>query len=197
MSKRKGANKANLEQTRARFLELAEKEFSTYGYANASTSRIVEQSGMARGSLYYHFKDKQDIFRAVYESVMIKMAAQIRETLDRISDPWEAFMKAAHMYFTVCVHPEKSRIFLIESQAALPYSERYLVISRTIRPVLTESLDRLSRAGHFDSKNKDMLAIFIFGALGESGRIINIMPNQQAVMDQFFKTFTWAMERLR
>lgn len=197
MSKRKGSNKENLEQTRALFLELAEQEFLEQGYAKASTTRIVENSGMARGSLYYHFKDKQDLFRAVYETVMVRIASQIHDKVDSLDDPWEGFMAAAHMYFEICAHPQDSRIFLIESQAALPYSERYVVVSRTIRPVLVESLDRLAAAGYFDGQNKDMLAIFVFGALGESGRIINVMPNRQLIMDRFFETFKWAMDRLR
>jgi AcrR family transcriptional regulator len=59
MGKKHGPNKENLEATRRIFLNIARKEFSTRGYYNASTAAIVEESGMARGSLYYHFGDKK------------------------------------------------------------------------------------------------------------------------------------------
>ena len=197
MSKRKGANKDNYEHTRLLFLDLATKEFSEHGFAKASTSRIVAASGMARGSLYYHYKDKQDLFRAVYENVMITLSCDISSTLKQIDDPWDAFMAASRHYFDICVDPVKSRIFLIESQAALPYAERHEVMSKTIRPVLTNCITRLVNDGHFDGKNKEMLAIFIYGALGESGRIINVLPNRTLVKEHFFETFQWAMEKMR
>ena len=66
MAKRPGANKDNYDETQSVFLALARLEFATYGYAKASTNRIVQQSGMARGSLYYHFKDKEDLFRSIW-----------------------------------------------------------------------------------------------------------------------------------
>lgn len=197
MAKRRGANKENLEHTRQIFLTLGEREFSDYGYINASTSRIVEASGMARGSLYYHFKDKQDLFRVVYRTVMERMATEMAHLITGIEDPWMAFMVACEHYFDICANPDKSRIFLIESQVALPYVERHDVISQTMRPVLTGCLHRLSEQGYFDSRNKELLAIFIFGALGESGRIINVLPNKSMVMEQFFETFCWAMEKMR
>lgn len=197
MAKRPGANKENLEQTRQKFLELAEKEFIEFGYMNASTTRIVEASGMARGSLYYHFKDKQDLFRAIYVNTLETTAQQLRKAIAQIQNPWDSFIVACEMYFEICMSPERSRIFLIESQIALPYAERHEIISATIRPVLTDCLKALADAGYFDGKNKEMLAIFIFGALGESGRIINVLPNKQMVMDQFFETFRWAMEKMR
>ena len=196
MAKRKGGNSKNLEQTRRLFLDLAEKEFSEHGYAGASTTRIVEASGMARGSLYYHFQDKQDIFRAVYVDIMERTSADLCSSLQSISDPWDSFVKACEEYFRICTSPDESRIFLIESQAALPYEERHQVIARTMRPVLTDSLSRLSANGYFDGRNKEMLAIFIFGALGESGRILNVLPNRNLAMRQFFETFTWAMKKL-
>jgi AcrR family transcriptional regulator len=197
MAKRKGANKDNLEQTRRAFLKHGEREFIMYGYMDASTTRIVEASGMARGSLYYHFKDKQDLFRAVYHDVMERTASHLSDTIRTIDDPWEAFIAAAKEYFDVCVEPEKSRIFLIESQVAIPYAERHEVISKTIRPVLTDTLARLCRAGYFDGRHKEMLSMFIFGALGEAGRMIHVLPNREMVMAQFFDTFRWAMEKMR
>ena len=196
MAKRKGANAANLEQTRRLFLDLAEQEFNTHGYANASTTRIVVASGMARGSLYYHFKDKQDVLRAVYVDMMERTSKDLEGALKSIEDPWDAFMCACEEYFRLCTSPDKNRIFLMESQTALPYDERHTVIARTLRPILTNSLSRLSAAGYFDGRNKEMLAIFIFGALGESGRILNAVPNRDLAMKQFFDTFLWAMKKL-
>jgi AcrR family transcriptional regulator len=50
---------------RARLLEAAALEFSSSSYADASLNRIIEQAGISKGSLYYYFDDKEDLFRAV------------------------------------------------------------------------------------------------------------------------------------
>ena len=69
MSKNIGPNKENFDKTNERFLAVARDEFANHGYAAASTNRMVQQSSMARGTLYYHFKDKRGIFAAVFKNL--------------------------------------------------------------------------------------------------------------------------------
>lgn len=197
MSKPKGRNKDNLEQTRALFLDLAEAEFTRYGYTRASTSRIIEASGMARGSLYYHFTDKQDVFRAVFERMMQRLVTSMADITAGFNDPWVGFMYAARHYFNVCIDSEQSRIYLIESQAALPLEERHKIIGNTLRPVMTKTIGRLIEAGYFKGQSKEMMTILIFGALSESGRVLNAVADRKRAGDQFFETFEWAMEKMR
>lgn len=197
MSKRKGKNKDNLEQTRALFLELGMDEFTRYGYTLASTSRIIEASGMARGSLYYHFKDKQDLFRAVFEKMMQDVAAEMTKIMDGHDDPWDALITATRHYFNLCLDTERSRIYLLESQAALPLEDRHMIINLTLRPVMSHLIGQMVEAGYFDKQNREMLVLLIFGALSESVRVLNAVPDRKKASDQFFKTFQWAMEKLR
>jgi len=43
-------------------INAAIEEFAEYGLENASTNRIVKNSGIAKGSFYQYFEDKQDVF---------------------------------------------------------------------------------------------------------------------------------------
>ena len=43
-------------------MNAAIEEFADYGLENASTNRIVKNSGIAKGSFYQYFEDKQDVF---------------------------------------------------------------------------------------------------------------------------------------
>jgi len=50
------------EEKRETIMNAAVEEFAEYGLENASTNRIVKNSGIAKGSFYQYFEDKQDIF---------------------------------------------------------------------------------------------------------------------------------------
>ena len=43
-------------------INAAINEFAEYGLENASTNRIVANSGISKGSFYQYFEDKQDVF---------------------------------------------------------------------------------------------------------------------------------------
>ncbi len=49
-------------EKRETILDAAVEEFAEYGLENASTNRIVKNSGIAKGSFYQYFEDKQDVF---------------------------------------------------------------------------------------------------------------------------------------
>ena len=50
------------EEKRETIMNAAVEEFVEYGLENASTNRIVKNSGIAKGSFYQYFEDKQDVF---------------------------------------------------------------------------------------------------------------------------------------
>lgn len=53
------------EERRTEILDVAERLFDTKGFDQTSTNDILNEIGIARGTLYYHFKSKEDILDAV------------------------------------------------------------------------------------------------------------------------------------
>lgn len=53
------------EERKNEILDIAEKLFCTKGFDNTSTNDILNEIGIARGTLYYHFKSKEDILDAM------------------------------------------------------------------------------------------------------------------------------------
>jgi AcrR family transcriptional regulator len=51
-----------LEEKRNTIINAAIEEFAEYGLENASTNRIVANSGISKGSFYQYFEDKRDVF---------------------------------------------------------------------------------------------------------------------------------------
>src|SRR5919112_423758 len=57
------------QEKRATIMNAAIEEFAEYGLENASTNRIVKNSGIAKGSFYQYFEDKQDVFMHMLEVI--------------------------------------------------------------------------------------------------------------------------------
>lgn len=65
---------------RNEILDVAEKLFGTKGYEATTTSDLLEELGIARGTLYYHFKSKEDILDAMIARMndsLVNQAARI------------------------------------------------------------------------------------------------------------------------
>jgi TetR/AcrR family acrAB operon transcriptional repressor len=57
--------KAEAALTRHRIVESARQVFSRAGVTNTSLEEIAQEAGVTRGAVYWHFRDKADLFRAV------------------------------------------------------------------------------------------------------------------------------------
>lgn len=59
-------------------LDVAERLFAAKGFDNTSTNDILEEIGIARGTLYYHFKSKEEILDAMIDRMIGQMLAQAK-----------------------------------------------------------------------------------------------------------------------
>ncbi|OEH85011.1 hypothetical protein BHU72_07435 [Desulfuribacillus stibiiarsenatis] len=56
--------------TKKRILQVAEKLFSEHGFDGTGVDKIAKAAGVNKGSLYYHFKDKNDIIESLFQKIM-------------------------------------------------------------------------------------------------------------------------------
>jgi AcrR family transcriptional regulator len=59
-------------------LDVAEELFVTKGYDKTSTNDILERVDIARGTLYYHFKSKENILNAIIERINLSLIAKAK-----------------------------------------------------------------------------------------------------------------------
>jgi TetR/AcrR family transcriptional regulator, acrAB operon repressor len=59
--------------TRHALLDAAERLFQAHGVAGTSLQAIAQAAGATRGAVYWHFKDKADLFNAMLERVTLPM----------------------------------------------------------------------------------------------------------------------------
>lgn len=75
--------KAEAAATREALIDAAEEMFMEHGVARTSLEQIARHAGMTRGAVYWHFKNKADLFRAMLERIRMPFEDLIRE----IDDP--------------------------------------------------------------------------------------------------------------
>jgi AcrR family transcriptional regulator len=66
--------RAQAEATREALLDAAEQEFLQRGVARTSLEHIARRAGVTRGAIYWHFRDKSDLFAAMLERVRLPFA---------------------------------------------------------------------------------------------------------------------------
>jgi TetR/AcrR family acrAB operon transcriptional repressor len=74
--------KAEAAATREALIDAAEEMFMEHGVARTSLEQIARHAGMTRGAVYWHFKNKADLFRAMLERIRMPFEDLIREVDD-------------------------------------------------------------------------------------------------------------------
>jgi AcrR family transcriptional regulator len=72
------------EDKRQRVVDAAIDEFAENSYQNAGINRIVDAAGIAKGSFYQYFADKEDLFRYLLEVTGEKKMKYLQNLLDNL-----------------------------------------------------------------------------------------------------------------
>lgn len=73
--------KAEAERTRLQIIEAARREFHTRGVARTTLEQIAAAAGVTRGAVYWHFRNKEDLFLAMRQNVFLPMVDGFNEAL--------------------------------------------------------------------------------------------------------------------
>jgi AcrR family transcriptional regulator len=65
--------------TKQKIFEAATKVVGKYGYAEASVARITEQAGVAQGTFYNHFVNRQELLDQLLPKIGVDMVRFIRD----------------------------------------------------------------------------------------------------------------------
>lgn len=74
------------QQTKRRILDAALAEFSTQGYAAASTNTICAAQDISKGIVYHYFDSKDGLFLACVDECFQRLTAYIRENMPQRDD---------------------------------------------------------------------------------------------------------------
>ncbi len=126
------------ESRREALLDTAAAMFAAKGYDGTSIRDIARAVGMLPGSMYYHFKSKEDLLLAVYRKGVARFEAAIAEALGQTaSEPWQAIEAACAAHLSTLLDGgDYARIVSPEFVRSFPPS---------MLPILNAERDRYER----------------------------------------------------
>ena len=137
------------DQTRARILDAAIREFSENGLAGARTEQIAEEAGVNKALLYYYFKGKDDLYGAALERVVEGVRAESASVMETDASAGERFVQIvlgnfdrshSHPALHSMIQQEMVRLHQGEENRIGPMADRFF------RP-LWQMVDRLLEDG--------------------------------------------------
>lgn len=115
--------------TREQILDTAIQLFNQQGTAAVSTNHIAAATGISPGNLYYYFRNKEDILRAIFDRLEGDWAALFRLPVDHTPQPEDA-LEIIRGYFQLTY---KYRFYYRELPALLRTDEALAARYQAVR----------------------------------------------------------------
>ena len=110
--------------TRHKLLDAAEHLFQAQGVSRTSLQDIARRAGATRGAVYWHFKDKADLFNAMMERVTLPMEESFNHENEQQQAPDESGLNAidriqvstGNALRQIVTDPQTRRVFEVATQ---------------------------------------------------------------------------------
>lgn len=168
------------DRTRASLMQEARILFGERGYAGTATEDVVQQAGVTRGALYHHFRDKCDLFEAVFIEVQQEMRERIGAAFrNAAGGPWDSFRAGFNVYLDHSMDPTVRRILLLDAPSVLGW-ERWREIDASLA-LLRSGLTSLRASGDLDPGiGVEEVAHLLRGVAGEAAHMIALATDTAA-----------------
>jgi AcrR family transcriptional regulator len=181
---------------RRQILEAALELFSDYGFHGASMSKLADKASVPVGTIYRHFKGKEELIHALYVEMKRERFAAMLEGYDPeapLRDRFDLFWRNTFAY---CVsHPREFKF--AEQYAFSPFLRD---VGKAIQIDMTVELGKFFGDGYaqgvFKTLPPQILSALISGPLNalvtrEIAGIVNLNPaDRQSVMDACWDAIT-------
>ncbi|MGE5242185.1 MAG: TetR family transcriptional regulator [Bacteroidota bacterium] len=188
--------KEEAQETRNRILDTAERVFLKTGVSRTTLEDIAEAAGVTRGAIYWHFKNKADLFEAMMERVSLPMEEMAAHADDDMEDPLDYVRGCALKVLEhVTTDPQSRRVQEICHFKVEYVDEMEQLRARHIE-CRTNALTLVER-GMRNASRKGLLAPGInprLAAIGLHALVVGLMQNW--VLDPKYLTLSKSAEAL-
>jgi AcrR family transcriptional regulator len=169
-STRRGPSAERDAARRARLLDTGLEVFGTVGYARSAIESICADAGVGTHSFYRHFAGKEDLFRAVYDGVIERLAREIMAAVRREPRDLESHVGGAVKASVQHVTSDEraARVQLVEVVGISSELERHRrEVMRRFAGVTATETARLHELGLARRPVSELLAMGLIGATNE------------------------------
>jgi TetR/AcrR family acrAB operon transcriptional repressor len=132
--------------TRNHLLDTAERVFLQQGVAGTSLNDIATAAGTTRGAIYWHFKDKADLFNAMMDRVVMPLqGAMALVSGSAEQDPLPALKKALREALRqLASDPQTQRVFEVATHM-VEYVDSLCEVRQRHQQLRDQAIDRFRR----------------------------------------------------
>lgn len=142
------------EERKNEILDAADTLFGQKGFDGTSTNDILEKVGIARGTLYHHFKSKEDIMDALIDRYTVRLLDRAQAiALDKSIPVIERIIRVV-MSLNISGDGESSKEIMEhihKPQNALMHQKIHKVIINGVPPILTDIIREGIEQGLFST----------------------------------------------
>ncbi len=155
------------ESTRERILDAALSVFSYKGYHDTRLDEIVAESETSKGSIYFHFPNKERLFLALVEKFADLVERRVTEAIAQETTPMakvEAGLEACLEAFGRYRRPAK--VMLVQATGlGTVFEEKRLEINERFANLIRIYLDEAVEAGEIEAVDTDVVAYAWLGSI--------------------------------
>lgn len=151
-------------------LRAAAKVFAQSGYFNAKVSDVARAAGIADGTVYLYFKNKDDLLTSIFSWAMGEFLNRARAQLTELKEPREKLRSFANLHFSLLEQERDIAIvFQIELRQSTKFMEQFsITYLAEYLQMLREIIEEGQRSGSFRKGiNSKLMAKLLFGMLDE------------------------------
>jgi len=171
------------EQTRLHILRKAQEVFSKKGYFLASMDEICKTAGVSKGSVYYHFKGKQDLFIAILEQYSLDWMNKWQELSKDTTDAKSRLLAIAQHFASDLDSPMNKAVneFAGSESADPKIREKLIQMNESYIPVVRSIIADGVESGEFRSGDVDQMTMVTFGVLAGIGAVCQMVGLEDPV----------------
>lgn len=152
--------------TKRKIFDAATRIVGRHGYAEASVARITEEAGVAQGTFYNHFENRQQLLDQLLPKIGIDMVRFIRDRTGTAEAARQEIERFGAFFEFICEVPEFLRI-LNEAEFFAPAG--YQKHLDNISTAYVRILRRARHAGAIDGFSDDEFEAIVHMFMGARG----------------------------
>jgi len=111
---------------RGRIIDAAVAVFAEKGFHAARVSDVAKRAGVADGTIYLYFKNKEDLLLSLFEEKMGRQIDSLETAWKDIDDPVERMRAyARHHFRQLQAHPELAQVLQVELRQSHKFFSDY------------------------------------------------------------------------